>query len=467
MSARHAGTEETLLRGDAPVKSTPRTPQLYQQFHPLRPPLLHQALFCQLVTDGFNNVKDSSASCNSEDRKYCGGTYQGIIDKLDYIKGMGFDATWISPIVKNIESDGEAANGFAIMELSASSYFHTECFITDYNNQTDVEPCWLGDASMPLLDVDTENSIIAQIFNDWVGNLVKECSIDGIRIDTVKHVRKDLWPAFASSAGVFTIGEVLNRSSTMFSITPHGILSRGPSTPRLVPCPTWPPNTLQDRARSRTDSSRLARPWRIRTSASHTTDEGLMKNAITWTFINDAIPILYYGQEQGYTGGEDSYNREALWFSGYETSQPLVEHVTSLNAARKLAISVNKEFTSTASKFIGQSDESTLAISKPPLLTLLTNAGSSGSASWSIPSSASLFSKGDTVVDVVSCNTYTVDSSSGDLSITASSGLPKVIVPKSKLDGSVCSTTTDGALSVAANGTLLVAAVAGIFLSIL
>ncbi len=61
---------------------------------------------------------------------------------------------------------------------------------------------------MPLLDVDTENSTITQMFNDWVGNLVKEYSIDGIRIDTVKHVRKDFWPDFASSAGVFTIGEV-------------------------------------------------------------------------------------------------------------------------------------------------------------------------------------------------------------------------------------------------------------------
>ncbi|KAF9021065.1 glycoside hydrolase family 13 protein [Hymenopellis radicata] len=494
----------------------------------------------QLVTDRFNNVKDSSASCNSEDRKYCGGTYQGIIDKLDYIKGMGFDAIWISPVVKNV--DGETANGFAyhgywtedlnslnsnfgsaddlkslatalhgkgmylmvdvvvnhfvanpsgaslpqtfdyssLLPLSASSDFHPECFITDYNNQTDVEQCWLGDASMPLLDVDTENSTIAQIFNDWVGNLVKEYSVDGIRIDTVKHVRKDFWPAFASSAGVFTIGEVLN-GDTSYVANYTEVLDN------VLDYPTWYPLTRAFNTTSGSMSD-LATQYTAGQGAfknglftagsflenqdqarfqSHTTDDGLVKNAITWTFINDAIPILYYGQEQGYTGGEDPYNREALWFSGYETSKPLVEHVTSLNAARKLAISVNKDFTSTASKFIGQSDESTLAISKPPLLTLLTNAGSSGSASWSIPSSASLFSKGDTVVDVVSCNTYTVDSSSGDLSITASSGLPKVIVPKSKLDGSVCSTTTDGALSVAANRTLLVAAVAGIFLSIL
>lgn len=30
---------------------------------------------------------------------YCGGTFQGLEGKLDYIKGMGFDAIWITPVV--------------------------------------------------------------------------------------------------------------------------------------------------------------------------------------------------------------------------------------------------------------------------------------------------------------------------------------------------------------------------------
>lgn len=32
---------------------------------------------------------------------YCGGGYRGIINNLDYIQGMGFDAIWISPIIDN------------------------------------------------------------------------------------------------------------------------------------------------------------------------------------------------------------------------------------------------------------------------------------------------------------------------------------------------------------------------------
>lgn len=55
----------------------------------------------QVLTDRFART-DLSTSAGCDVSKYCGGTYQGIIKKLDYIQGMGFSAIWISPIVKNI-----------------------------------------------------------------------------------------------------------------------------------------------------------------------------------------------------------------------------------------------------------------------------------------------------------------------------------------------------------------------------
>ena len=44
---------------------------------------------------------------------------------------------------------------------------------------------------------------------------------------------------------------------------------------------------------------------------SWTTDVALTKNAMAYTFVTDGIPILYYGQEQGYTGGNEPASREA------------------------------------------------------------------------------------------------------------------------------------------------------------
>lgn len=47
----------------------------------------------QLLTDRFARPDGSTtAECNLDISPYCGGTWRGIIDKLDYIQGMGFTA---------------------------------------------------------------------------------------------------------------------------------------------------------------------------------------------------------------------------------------------------------------------------------------------------------------------------------------------------------------------------------------
>jgi len=218
----------------------------------------------KVLTDRFAVGDAGTARCVTDDRKYCGGTYRGIIGKLDYIQNLGFDAIWISPIVANVEGFtvyGEAYHGYWAQDIyelnphfgsaddlvalsnalherdmylmvdivvnhfgppnssapyttfnpfNKPSYFHPRCLITDYNNQTDVEQCWLGDDKLALADVNTENSWVVKTLNCWIHTLVKDYSIDGIRIDTAKHVSKDFWPAFATSSGVYTIGEVLH-----------------------------------------------------------------------------------------------------------------------------------------------------------------------------------------------------------------------------------------------------------------
>ena len=57
------------------------------------------AWFAQVLTDRFYTGNDNPPQCDLS--TYCGGTWSGIADKLDYITSMGFDAIWISPIVVN------------------------------------------------------------------------------------------------------------------------------------------------------------------------------------------------------------------------------------------------------------------------------------------------------------------------------------------------------------------------------
>ena len=39
----------------------------------------------------------------------------------------------------------------------------------------------------------------------------------------------------------------------------------------------------------------------------------LSKSALAFSLTASGIPFFYYGSEQGFAGGEDPQNREALW----------------------------------------------------------------------------------------------------------------------------------------------------------
>ncbi|KAH9912011.1 uncharacterized protein B0H18DRAFT_279204 [Fomitopsis serialis] len=100
-------------------------------------------------------------------------------------------------------------------------------------------------------------------------------------------------------------------------------------------------------------------------------------------------------------------------------------HVRVLNAARKAAIAWNNaSFLSTPVDFPVAST-SQLAVSKSPLLALLANTGQSSSPSWSVPSTN--YTKGEELIDVLSCVTTKVGSA-GAVAWTGSSGMPAVRV---------------------------------------
>lgn len=55
----------------------------------------------QLLTDRYAHGDGSKPSCDLHN--YCGGNFDGITKNLKYIKDLGFDAIWISPVVDNID----------------------------------------------------------------------------------------------------------------------------------------------------------------------------------------------------------------------------------------------------------------------------------------------------------------------------------------------------------------------------
>jgi alpha-amylase len=123
-----------------------------------------------------------------------------------------------------------------------AQYFHSYCPVTDYNDDTMSQNCWLGDNKVSLPDLNTQSKEVQDLWYDWVGSLVSNYSskflsfflsfslsfltpllqqisphpethqyiVDGLRVDTVKHVQKDFWPGYNKAAGVYCVGEILD-----------------------------------------------------------------------------------------------------------------------------------------------------------------------------------------------------------------------------------------------------------------
>jgi len=84
----------------------------------------------QIMTDRFARSDGSLiAKCDVQQGRYCGGSWSGITQRLDYIQDMGFDAIWISPITHNIEGAtayGEAYHGYWQQDIySLNAHFGT------------------------------------------------------------------------------------------------------------------------------------------------------------------------------------------------------------------------------------------------------------------------------------------------------------------------------------------------------
>ncbi|KAF8139657.1 glycoside hydrolase family 13 protein [Boletus edulis] len=485
----------------------------------------------QVMTDRFalQDVSDGTAynvPCNTSALQYCGGAWRGIVDHLDYIQGMGFDAIWISPPFANVEGQtpmGEAYHGYWPQDLTALnshfgtnkdlknlsdslhargmylmldivvnhmvshhlfnttavqlamsnsttpvrnttsvypftdvSDFHPVCWITDYSNQTEVEQCWLGNENMPWADVDTENTDVIGTLNNWIAGVIGDFGVDGLRLSTVKYVSRNFWNTFTTQAGIFTLGEVysvdVNYTSPYTSVM-SAVLDY-PTWFELVPAFASPEgdfNALKNIVRLSQDAYTTGTFMTGSFLENHdqprfgsvTSDPALLANAIVWPFIHDGIPILYYGQEQGFSGGIIPNNHEALWHTRYNREHPLYMMVTALNQARKAAITSETYFLTTPMQFLDTGSSSTLVVSKPPLLALLTNIGSQQTSTvrWNV--THPVFKGRQQLVDVLTCRRF-LAGEDGSVSIQSDGGMPKVLMPVTSLRGTnLCPQSVD------------------------
>ena len=346
----------------------------------------------QLMTDRFATDISNPPHCDVDKKDYCGGNHKGLQNKLDYIKGMGFDAIWISPIVKNAEGSyhsyhtidfyglnehfgteqdmhdlvnachekgilvmldvvanhvGLVGNDFrSINPFNSPEHYHDPCTITDWTNYEMVEYCRLAD----LPDLNHENDYVADELLRWIQYMVTKYNVDGLRVDTVPEVPRWFWKKFNAASGVFQMGEVFN-GNVHYVASYQGPLTATFNYPlyysindgfkgnmsKLNEYYTEKRGVYTDATVlgvfiGNHDNPRFLYPPDGRTKKQ-------LDNASVFSVFWEGIPIIYYGDEQYFNGGGDPGCREALWESGYKTNTPLYQYYRqALNIRKKKEI---------------------------------------------------------------------------------------------------------------------------------
>jgi alpha-amylase len=340
--------------------------------------------------------------------------------------------------------------------FSSASFFHPGCDI-HYADERSVQQCWQGDEKVSLPDLRTEDQNVRDIWNDWIKQMVAKYHIDGIRLDSAKHVETSFLAPFEAASGVFMIGEVYH-GDPAYTLPYQNHMSGVMNYPAfywIVKAFSSTSGSIYELVEGIDKVKNSARDTSLLGSflenhdqprfAHKTKDMALTKNAIAFTALMDGIPIIYQGQEHRYDGGGDPHNREALWFSGYSTTSELYHMISSLLKVRSHAIAQHPRYLDYKAWPI-LSNEHMIAMRKGfdqhQLIGVYSNVGNGNSYSVTLDHDKTGFRPSQSLLEVLSCNVSDTDSN-GNLRVESNSGEPKVFYPLERLSGSgICTALT-------------------------
>ncbi|KIP10336.1 glycoside hydrolase family 13 protein [Phlebiopsis gigantea 11061_1 CR5-6] len=349
----------------------------------------------------------------------------------------------VDVVVNNVMSTSLTPDLSTYMFKEQSQY-HTYCPV-DYSNITSEQNCWLGDTKVPLPDLNTQDPTVISGYSTWIQSLVKTYNIDGLRIDAAKHVDPAFWPQFCGAAGVYCIGEVFG-DDIDFASTWQGPLDailQYPMYNALVEAFAIPgpqnmsamTDVIAQSKQKFKDPSVLGNflenqdlpRWH-----NFSVDIQSLWNPMVFNFMSDGIPIVYYGQEQGFAGNADPWNREPLWTSNY-TNTSTYQLITKLNAFRNFLVNNTDNWLNSSMEVLSTT-QSGLAIMKGPVISIMTNIGSPP-ANITVPVYTP-YAGNLATIDILTCSQFVVGSN-GTVDVQYNKGgVPTILVPTSVLENS-------------------------------
>ena len=339
----------------------------------------------QLLTDRFAKTgDDNKTECNITKNTYCGGTFKGIQQNLDYILGMGFNAIWISPPLKN---KNDSFHGYHNIDLysinehfgtseelkelikechkkdiwvildavpnhmagdldistfipfNESEHYHDNCDVVKNSSQEEKENCRIF--GMP--DLKQENKFVEQTLLNWLNDMINDYGFDGVRYADVANVPKWFWGEFSKVANVYSLGIVSSDDAEYVSDYqrymdgigdyPLFYIIRKSFNDSMLNLNDYYLNSHKKYISPQYNGIFLGNHDNPR-FLYECKNKQLLRNAIILTLFYEGIPIFYYGDEQYFKGGKDPQNREVM-FGKHNTSSDAYLLIKKANDIRK------------------------------------------------------------------------------------------------------------------------------------
>ncbi|XJZ28145.1 alpha-amylase family glycosyl hydrolase [Bacillota bacterium Lsc_1132] len=343
-----------------------------------------------LMIDRFNDgdPKNNQEVDSIDSLAYHGGDFQGIIDKLDFLKDMGFTAISLSSIFKNTDrgyhgnwivdyykinehfgtmttfqklvKEAHSRNLKVIIDFNANNVAREHPWVADPNKQNWFHPeqsnpvqpenSWVS--GMP--DLNQDNPEVKSYLMDAAKWWIKKTDIDGYRLNEANDVPISFWRDFAKAvksekSSIFLLGDV--SAQQLEDLKKHqnagfdGFVNN-PASTELRKDFAAPDQALAklfadwEKLRKNVKNPYLMGNYFDDPSTVRFTSDMVAakqfpgarwKIALTYLFTAPGIPIVYYGSEIALNGGKVPDNQRQM---NFRAETELIDYITKLGKLR-------------------------------------------------------------------------------------------------------------------------------------
>jgi glycosidase len=347
-----------------------------------------ETVYSLMVDRFFNaNTKNDIEVNTLDPLAYNGGDFQGVMDKLDYLKDMGFTAVrltsifdntpggyhgyWVNDFYKTDENFGSmklfkklvqeahkrdmkviidfTANNVSsenpwVKDETKRDWFNEKREISNWADQDEVLNGWING----LPDLNQDNPEVKNYLLDAAKWWINETDIDGYSLPEVNHVPVSFWSDFSKEVksekeNFFLLGITSTNSAVdLETYEDAGIDSltnyqHSEDLRKVFATTNQSFNELKDNNLQKPE----LQPQFFDNELTTRFTSDIVKNkqfpgarwrtALTYIYSTPGIPVVFYGSEIALNGGEIPDNQQPM---NFRTEKELIDYITKLGELR-------------------------------------------------------------------------------------------------------------------------------------